>query len=103
MRPSGAGDPAGQSSSSSRPLVSGSNANRPVHSSTGTNVTTPPMAQRLPTSATAPNSSRPTTPPSTAAATFHPATDARTDVGNSSLASAPAAGANRPPETAASS
>jgi len=50
-------------------------------------------SKRWPTWAVGAEDDDPTTAPRTPATTFHPATEARTDVGKSSLAKAPAAGA----------
>jgi nickel-dependent lactate racemase len=86
-----------QRSSGSCPRVSGTAQKRPTTGSMGTNVQRAATEKRSPTSARAPNTTRPTTAPTTPAATHQPATDARTDVGNSSLSNEPTAGAKTPP------
>ena len=63
----------------------------------GTKVNTAAGPKRFPTSAMAPKTTKPITAPSTELATFHPATDERTDVGNSSFTKAPPAGAKIAP------
>src|SRR5258708_3041830 len=87
------GHETGQRSSGSRPRVSGISQNSTMTSAAGRKVTSPATSNRWPTLATSPKTTRPVTAPSTPVASDQPATDARTDVGNSSLTSEPAAGA----------
>src|ERR1700729_1810612 len=88
-----AGHASGQRSSGSRPRVSGSSQNSPMTSAAGRNVTTPATPNSCSALATAPKMTRPATAPSTPDAVDQPTTEARTEVGNNSLTSAPAAGA----------
>ena len=91
--PEDPGHASGQRSSGSSPRVSGSSQNTAMTRAAGKKVTSPATANLWPTPATAPKATRPVTAPSTPAASDQPATEARTDVGNNSLTSDPAAGA----------
>ena len=82
-----------QRSSGSLSRVSGNSTKRPVAGIVAANTTIAARPNRLPTSATAPNARSPAVAPKTPTAISHPITEARTEVGNSSLVSAPAAGA----------
>src|ERR1039458_6027314 len=75
----------GDSSSGSLPLDSGKKNKRPANGSAGRNVATAARLSRLATSDTAPKIIRPATAPRTPATMNQPATDARTDVGNTSI------------------